>query len=448
MYSKQGNYHIVKGKGTLELIQAKQPTETLESIYSRLERKPYALFNAGLFNMSNGQPVTGLIVNKQMIREKGGAGSVIYGNPARIESLGEKWMGYYNWTDWALESGPLLLPNFNPGRLDNGLVNGSHPRIAVGYGTELVVLATDPRPFGITCRQLADEMKRLGCTHAINLDGGGSVGLLINGKRVTGASRSVDTALALYLEVETTGEKPLLIIDPGHGGKDPGGGTNTHWKEKDLVLQISLYQRDRFKQLGIPVVLTREDDRTIDSKERTAIVRNSGAVFCLSNHANAGGGRGWEIIHSIYDDGKLARAIEKEFAPLGIPKRRIFTRTLPQNAKKDYYFMHRETGAVATNIIEYGFADNELDTKYLLGHWQDMAEAVVKAFCGFVGKPYQPHMEKPKEETLKDWKQEAVEWMYDEGLLTGEEWKQKIDEPLPLWALATVLKRFKEKGGK
>lgn len=240
--------------------------------------------------------------------------------------------------------------------------------------------------------------------------------------------------------------KPLLIIDPGHGGKDPGGGSNVHWKEKDLVLQISLYMRDRFKALNIPVAMTREDDRTLEPSDRTKVVRDSGATFCISNHINAGGGRGWEIIHSIHDEGNLAKEIGQEFGKLPIPKRRIFTRTLEKSRKRDYYYMHRETGSVATNIIEYGFADNQDDTRYLLEHWKDMAEAVVKAFCEFVGEPYRsPVEEKQDPEPPADWKQEAVQWLYDQGFLTGDDWKKDIEKPLPLWAEAIILRRMYEK---
>ena len=44
----------------------------------------------------------------------------------------------------------------------------------------------------------------------------------------------------------------MIIIDPGHGGMDFGGGTNIYFKEKDKNLDISLYQYNRFKELGIP----------------------------------------------------------------------------------------------------------------------------------------------------------------------------------------------------
>ncbi|WP_345788237.1 N-acetylmuramoyl-L-alanine amidase family protein [Brevibacillus laterosporus] len=55
---------------------------------------------------------------------------------------------------------------------------------------------------------------------------------------------------------------PILIIDPGHGGTDSdtvGNGL----REKDLTLQISLYQFNRFKELGLPVAITRTTDITL-----------------------------------------------------------------------------------------------------------------------------------------------------------------------------------------
>ncbi|GGA87485.1 N-acetylmuramoyl-L-alanine amidase family protein [Ornithinibacillus halotolerans] len=183
--------------------------------------------------------------------------------------------------------------------------------------------------------------------------------------------------------------KPILIIDPGHGGNDPGGGSNRFWKEKDLVLKISLYQYNRYKELGVPVAITRTTDITLSPDERTRIVRESGARYCHSNHINAGGGDGAEVIHSIYDGKDMAERIAQEFRRVGQNVRRIFTRTLPGNSGLDYYFMIRETGTVITNIIEYGFADSpgddveQLRTNHLL-----YAEVVVKAFCDFAGYTY------------------------------------------------------------
>lgn len=86
-----------------------------------------------------------------------------------------------------------------------------------------------------------------------------------------------------------------IVIDAGHGGDDPGASGNGII-EKDLTLKISQYMYDRFKDLGIPVKMTRTTDETISPTERVKRVLdaygNSNDVIVISNHINAGGGEG------------------------------------------------------------------------------------------------------------------------------------------------------------
>ena len=85
-----------------------------------------------------------------------------------------------------------------------------------------------------------------------------------------------------------------IVIDPGHGGEDSGAIGNGIY-EKDYNLKISKYMYDRFKELGIPVKLTRDTDIELSPKERTDIVKeafgDSDDVIVISNHLNAGGGK-------------------------------------------------------------------------------------------------------------------------------------------------------------
>lgn len=85
-----------------------------------------------------------------------------------------------------------------------------------------------------------------------------------------------------------------IVIDAGHGGDDPGASGNGII-EKDLTLKISQYMYDRFKDLGIPVKMTRTTDETISPTERVKRVLdaygNSNDVIVISNHINAGGGK-------------------------------------------------------------------------------------------------------------------------------------------------------------
>ena len=83
-----------------------------------------------------------------------------------------------------------------------------------------------------------------------------------------------------------------VIIDPGHGGTDPGASGN-NIIEKNLTLDISKVMYDEFKRLGIPVYMTRDIDETLSPTERINRVKkyiSSGDdVIVLSNHINAGG---------------------------------------------------------------------------------------------------------------------------------------------------------------
>lgn len=190
--------------------------------------------------------------------------------------------------------------------------------------------------------------------------------------------------------------KPYVIIDAGHGGKDPGASGNGII-EKEFTLKISLYQAERFRQLGVPFALTRENDTFLDSTPRANLVKNSGAKYCISNHINAGGGEGVETIHSIHARPDLAKAIADSLSAAGQKFRRVFSR---QGKSGDYYYMHRQTGAVSTVIVEYGFVDNAADAERVKANWQAYAEAAVAGFCSFAGIPYKPPAADPVPDEL------------------------------------------------
>ena len=84
-----------------------------------------------------------------------------------------------------------------------------------------------------------------------------------------------------------------VVVDAGHGGDDPGA-VNGNIYEKDFTLEVSQYIYDRFRQLGVPVTLTRNIDETLDRNERVnrilSAYGNNPNVIVLSNHINAGGG--------------------------------------------------------------------------------------------------------------------------------------------------------------
>jgi N-acetylmuramoyl-L-alanine amidase len=79
-----------------------------------------------------------------------------------------------------------------------------------------------------------------------------------------------------------------IVIDPGHGGHDPGTIGRKGLQEKDLVLDVSTrLARLLEKELGAEVIMTRTTDVFIPLEERTAIANSQGADLFLSVHANA-----------------------------------------------------------------------------------------------------------------------------------------------------------------
>ncbi|MDD2367595.1 MAG: N-acetylmuramoyl-L-alanine amidase [Desulfuromonadaceae bacterium] len=92
-----------------------------------------------------------------------------------------------------------------------------------------------------------------------------------------------------------------IVIDPGHGGHDPGAVGANNIQEKDVVLAVGLKLRDLFKrELGLDIVMTRSTDVFIPLEERTAIANKVGADLFLSVHANAAGNRSANGIETYY----------------------------------------------------------------------------------------------------------------------------------------------------
>lgn len=79
----------------------------------------------------------------------------------------------------------------------------------------------------------------------------------------------------------------VVVIDPGHGGPDPGAVGIGNIYEKNVVLDVSRQVAALLEQQGIQAVLTRPDDRDLDLEPRVAIAERANATVFVSIHANA-----------------------------------------------------------------------------------------------------------------------------------------------------------------
>lgn len=107
----------------------------------------------------------------------------------------------------------------------------------------------------------------------------------------------------------------IIVIDPGHGGKDPGAKGKHGLQEKDIVLDVGHRVRRLIEEkLHANVIMTREDDVFIPLGDRTAIANKKGADLFVSIHVNSARREGAKGVETYL----LGRATDKEAMDLAV----------------------------------------------------------------------------------------------------------------------------------
>lgn len=198
--------HIAKIPRTeikkIDIATCNEPAETLDSFYKRQAVKPDLLVNCSLFGMSSGIPCFGLI-DEGKIRANDGARVLGVG----VKNDADIAFGHINdgWRDW-VSGYPVLVQDGKKTTIIDALdLNYKAKRMMWGFNNQYVYIVAVEDP-GMLFNEMQDLMCDLGCSYAINLDGGGSVRMLQDGKNVVGnlVNRPVDNVLAIYLKTETS----------------------------------------------------------------------------------------------------------------------------------------------------------------------------------------------------------------------------------------------------
>lgn len=183
----------------------------------------------------------------------------------------------------------------------------------------------------------------------------------------------------------------LVVIDAGHGGIDSGAVGNG-LEEKNLNLKAARHIYERLQELNIPVVITRTEDEYLPKDKRIerikTLTNNNPNNILISNHINAGGAEGAEVVYSLKNNSYFSDLILNNLEKRGQIKRRSYQRRLPENPNLDYYYILRETNSNEPVLIEYGFIDNKKDAYKLNNNIKDYAEAVVESITEYLGYPY------------------------------------------------------------
>lgn len=183
----------------IDFALCRQPTESLETYYNRQISKPQILTNGGFFNMSNGVTCFNFTDERETISStsnyKWGFAVVgtelSYGHMDKMTGLRDFISGYPNLID-NTQIVPLTFAQE---------INYLARRTVIGYTSTTTYMITVDAP-GLKLETLQNYLKFLGIGYAINLDGGGSTRMLIEGKRVTDDawSRPVDNVVGIYLK--------------------------------------------------------------------------------------------------------------------------------------------------------------------------------------------------------------------------------------------------------
>lgn len=199
------------------------------------------------------------------------------------------------------------------------------------------------------------------------------------------------------IQVLKQGVCKTIVIDPGHGGSDPGKVGIDGSLEKDINLAISCYLKKELQDKNYKVVMTREKDmglyeegdtnkKIADLHKRIEIMNNSDAELVVSIHQNSFTGensKGAQVFyHSISEEGKkFASIMQKKIAScIGDGNHRV------EKANSDYYIL-KNSSPVAI-IVECGFLSNAQEAALLSesGYQKKMANAIAQGIYEYMQK--------------------------------------------------------------
>lgn len=146
-----------------------------------------------------------------------------------------------------------------------------------------------------------------------------------------------------------------VVVDAGHGGKDPGATGLGGIREKDVNLRLSKLLAADLRRQGFDVVLTREDDRYLDLEQRTVIAETAHADLFISIHANASRRKAAKGIEIYYlDENHERHALDVASRENGVPRSQMdsLQRTLAKLRVQELSTdSHRLAGAVHSELL-------------------------------------------------------------------------------------------------
>lgn len=169
-------------------------------------------------------------------------------------------------------------------------------------------------------------------------------------------------------------KETIVLIDAGHGGRDPGKVGINGALEKDINLAVAVRVKKYLEMMDVTVVMTRNEDEGLysddssnrkleDLKNRLALMEASGAVFAVSIHQNsytAESVRGAQVFYyEASEEGQQAATLMQEQLRKGVDE----TNRRKAKANGNYYLLKKSK--IPTIIVECGFLSNGQEAEKL-----------------------------------------------------------------------------------
>lgn len=175
-----------------------------------------------------------------------------------------------------------------------------------------------------------------------------------------------------------------IILDPGHGGNDPGMALNDIY-EKDINLQISEKLQEFLTELGCTVFSTRKDDSHISLEDRVQLTRDREADLFISIHLNA------------VDEDSVSSGIESYYNDVSCPGSRQLAEAVQtavvnetgardRGARGDSSFYVVRKAKIPSCLIEAGFLTSDTERPLLLSdsYQTRIAEGITKGILQYL----------------------------------------------------------------
>ncbi len=172
------------------------------------------------------------------------------------------------------------------------------------------------------------------------------------GKIIDELTKKIDHTIRKFREI---------VIDAGHGGKDPGAIGRRGVKEKEVVIDIAKKLRELLEAAGIKVTMTRTADEFISLEERTRVASRSSADLFISIHANSSrsrGARGFEVYYLRDTDYLKKRddVLEKNF-----------------QAKEEHLSMKKSDQNLEAILMDMMLQHKKVESQHLADHVCELA---------------------------------------------------------------------------